>query len=374
MEARGRINCYICTTCKKGTYTINLSAGTTPFVTQCQHCGFATAESRVYRLDRPTSLAVTKCWYRPTKQEFDLQILGGSLQQHVRMGGLLYGDIAKAVPLPNDETGERWDELRLDIYMKRIYGDNGVPVAPLTPMESTELLGKVSEEMAEEIRETEKAAVTKSMRSSPTVIAAPTPRAQFANSIEEQDTGIRADINEAKKLIDAMPAGMWTHDRHRNEFGWWSALLNWSPVQAGHVARPVLKTVEVNQEKGGDLIEFWMRAFRLLPRIAEHCERLRLNFWRLQSEIAQLTKVPPVPGMDGKYGVITSSRKAFHMGEPIFLLRATDPLAPRAVLYYHLLCQREQCAARHIDDVGKHLKRIEEWQSTNANLVKRKPD
>ena len=46
MEARGRINCYICTTCKKGTYTINLRrAGTTPFVTQCQHCGFATAES-----------------------------------------------------------------------------------------------------------------------------------------------------------------------------------------------------------------------------------------------------------------------------------------------------------------------------------------
>ena len=209
---------------------------------------------------------------------------GGSLQQHVRMGGLLYGDIAKAVPLPNDETGERWDELRLDIYMKRIYGDNGVPVAPLTPMESTELLGKVSEEMAEEIRETEKAAVTKSMRSSPTVIA-------------RRHLELSLPIRLKSKTLVSAPTSMKRRNSSRIAGGDVDSRPTPERIRlvvcvAQLVTGPSWPCCQTRPEDRGSQSRKGRRPYRVLDagvpptaRLAEHCERLRLNFWRLQSEI-----------------------------------------------------------------------------------------
>jgi len=39
------------------------------------------------------------------------------------------------------------------------------------------------------------------------------------------------------------------------------------------------------------------------------------------------TRKDDVMASDGKYGTITASKKQFHENEPLFILRAADPLA-----------------------------------------------
>lgn len=78
-------------------------------------------------------------------------------------------------------------------------------------------------------------------------------------------------------------------------------------------------------------------------------------------------------GIDGKYGEITSSKKEFHPEEPIFLFRATDPLAPVAIRYYGEICRQADCAPEHTEAVFRHASRIEDWQRQHPDLVKEKP-
>lgn len=77
--------------------------------------------------------------------------------------------------------------------------------------------------------------------------------------------------------------------------------------------------------------------------------------------------------IDGKYGIITSSKKQFHSEEPIFLLRGQDPLAPKAVLDYAQICQEAECHPLHIEAVFRHAERIEKWQREHPELVKERP-
>lgn len=81
-----------------------------------------------------------------------------------------------------------------------------------------------------------------------------------------------------------------------------------------------------------------------------------------------------MPGIEGKYGTITTTGKQFHPGEPVFILRATDPLAPDAIREYADLCEDWACAKDHVDAVLDHADRIEEWQKANPTLVKKLPD
>lgn len=77
---------------------------------------------------------------------------------------------------------------------------------------------------------------------------------------------------------------------------------------------------------------------------------------------------------DGKYGVITTELKQLHAGEPVFLLRATDPLAPDAIRLYADECREAGCSAEHVHAVTMHASRIEAWQQANPHLVKKLPD
>ena len=65
-----------------------------------------------------------------------------------------------------------------------------------------------------------------------------------------------------------MPPGRWVHDRYRNENGWWSALVQERDEgpRADRVIR-LLNTVVADQEKGGDLIEFMVRARAVLTAL-----------------------------------------------------------------------------------------------------------
>lgn len=74
--------------------------------------------------------------------------------------------------------------------------------------------------------------------------------------------------------------------------------------------------------------------------------------------------------IEGKYGLITASRKKFHPGEPVFLLRATDRKAPEAIYHYAILCKQIGCSEEHVDAALSHGDRIREWQLQNPELVK----
>ena len=77
---------------------------------------------------------------------------------------------------------------------------------------------------------------------------------------------------------------------------------------------------------------------------------------------------------EGKYGEITASKKQFHPGEPLFLLRGTDPLAPDAIREYAKICDSNGCDDEHIEAAYDHADRIESWQRLNPELVKKLPD
>lgn len=81
------------------------------------------------------------------------------------------------------------------------------------------------------------------------------------------------------------------------------------------------------------------------------------------------------PGaVEGKYGIITTTGKQLHHGEPVFILRATDPLAPDAIDDYADRCEVACCDPEHIRQCHLHAARIREWQAANPTLVKKLPD
>lgn len=73
---------------------------------------------------------------------------------------------------------------------------------------------------------------------------------------------------------------------------------------------------------------------------------------------------------DGKYGIITAEKKQFHPGEPIFLLRGTDALAPMAIEKYADICENYGCGSEHVTAIRAHAARIAKWQEENSGLVK----
>lgn len=77
--------------------------------------------------------------------------------------------------------------------------------------------------------------------------------------------------------------------------------------------------------------------------------------------------------IDGKYGRITTERGDFYPEEPVFLLRAQDPLAPGAIESYAILCEMEDCDPGHVAAVREAAARMEEWQEANPELVKARP-
>lgn len=83
---------------------------------------------------------------------------------------------------------------------------------------------------------------------------------------------------------------------------------------------------------------------------------------------------PPAPATSGKYGAIVCEKKQFYPGEPLFLIRATDPDAPDIL---------RDCAARYQlrgsppEQVSATLAaadRIAAWQAANPTLVKKAAD
>lgn len=77
---------------------------------------------------------------------------------------------------------------------------------------------------------------------------------------------------------------------------------------------------------------------------------------------------------EGKYGQIWTAKKNFHPGEPVFLLRGTDPCASLALQQYAIACFNAKCSAEHQDGIKRAIERLEAWQKANPELVKERPD
>lgn len=81
-----------------------------------------------------------------------------------------------------------------------------------------------------------------------------------------------------------------------------------------------------------------------------------------------------MPAREGKYGAISTELKKLHDGEPVFLLRSTDSIAPTAIEVYALLCRLRGCSQAHINACLAHADRIKLWQAANPMFVKEIPD
>jgi hypothetical protein len=79
------------------------------------------------------------------------------------------------------------------------------------------------------------------------------------------------------------------------------------------------------------------------------------------------------PGHDNKYGKVLVENKCFHQGEPVFVLRAQDPLAAAAVRVYAELCEAAGCDDAHTTTSLDAAARIDDWQRANPTLVKGRP-
>lgn len=79
-------------------------------------------------------------------------------------------------------------------------------------------------------------------------------------------------------------------------------------------------------------------------------------------------------GQENKYGEVMIENGVLHEGEPVFLLRGTDPLTPVAILEYAKRCEESGCNTDHVESCRKRAEEITDWQRRNFELVKSLPD
>lgn len=79
-------------------------------------------------------------------------------------------------------------------------------------------------------------------------------------------------------------------------------------------------------------------------------------------------------GHDLKYGVVKTEHKEFHEGEPVFIIRAQDPLAVEAIDAYGEICSKAGVNSDHLAAVAKAAGEFQDWQEDNSSLVKEEPD
>lgn len=75
-----------------------------------------------------------------------------------------------------------------------------------------------------------------------------------------------------------------------------------------------------------------------------------------------------------RYGRITASKATFRDGEPVFLIRGTDPYATHTIIDYARRSEREGAERAVVDEAFDHAMRVAEWQRQNPELVRPLPE
>jgi hypothetical protein len=122
MEAKGKVNIYICDDCNLSHHTINLNTGTTPFGCKCPFCNGYNCYSMAYRTNsiRSRNLEILWCWYRPTRENLCL-IEDDETIRHILRGGLIKGEIGSVTPL-NDDVDIEWTFDEYVEWCEKTYG------------------------------------------------------------------------------------------------------------------------------------------------------------------------------------------------------------------------------------------------------------
>lgn len=100
-ELNWAVNLYRCEKCQHVMTTVDVDAGTTPFMAACPKCD-GSAMSACYPHARPIPQWVpepSEEWYQPTKKE--VKKLDPGSREHVNMGGLLRRKWTGKTPIPN---------------------------------------------------------------------------------------------------------------------------------------------------------------------------------------------------------------------------------------------------------------------------------
>lgn len=77
---------------------------------------------------------------------------------------------------------------------------------------------------------------------------------------------------------------------------------------------------------------------------------------------------------NSRFGEVKSSKVKFNPGEPVFVVRGTDPFATSTIIDYARRCEREGAAREVVDDAFDHAMRVAEWQRQNPELVTPLPE
>lgn len=78
----------------------------------------------------------------------------------------------------------------------------------------------------------------------------------------------------------------------------------------------------------------------------------------------------PARGTAGKYGTImTEHGDPGRDGEPVFILRAKDVLAPMAIRAYMDLCVAAGCDEKHLEGITAQLEEFASWAEANKGRL-----
>ena len=78
-------------------------------------------------------------------------------------------------------------------------------------------------------------------------------------------------------------------------------------------------------------------------------------------------------GIDLKYGKVRLEKGTLHENEPVFVLRAQDPLAVKTIKDYLNHCVMHYCSEEHIRGVADARDTMQLWQLENPDKMKEKP-
>lgn len=77
---------------------------------------------------------------------------------------------------------------------------------------------------------------------------------------------------------------------------------------------------------------------------------------------------------DRKYGNVVVEKGALGHDEPVFLLRAQDPIAYEAIMGYRALCAEAGCDEHQLSEVAEAARSVREWQEAHPTRMKVRPD
>lgn len=88
MSFKGKKNIYLCPKCGHGFVSLDVDAGTTPFMTKCLNCGDM-AQSMFYAAPQEVLASISPAleWYSPSQKA--VQKMTKAVQEHVQRGGLI---------------------------------------------------------------------------------------------------------------------------------------------------------------------------------------------------------------------------------------------------------------------------------------------